>query len=168
MSRNELQKPAPPSSNRNELQVLPAPPGIRNELQIAAAPARTCTVCAAEFPGRADAVYCSSACRQKSYRARYKAEVGERRDPADVGDALRQMEDVNFLTMYAKDMLTAERLNNYLPEVKLFMAGALRRMLHDVEESCARDLANGSITAAEKRKTERKIASKYGPVRPRA
>jgi hypothetical protein len=38
---------------------------------------RTCTVCTAEFHGRADAVYCSPACRQKSYRARSKVEPGE-------------------------------------------------------------------------------------------
>ena len=31
---------------------------------------RTCTVCETEFHGRADAAYCSTACRQKAYRAR--------------------------------------------------------------------------------------------------
>ena len=31
---------------------------------------RTCAVCNTEFHGRADAAYCSTACRQKAYRAR--------------------------------------------------------------------------------------------------
>jgi hypothetical protein len=31
---------------------------------------RTCTVCGGDFYGRTDAAYCSTACRQKAYRAR--------------------------------------------------------------------------------------------------
>lgn len=31
---------------------------------------RTCTICAAEFDGRADAKYCSPACRQRAHRKR--------------------------------------------------------------------------------------------------
>jgi hypothetical protein len=33
-------------------------------------PAATCAVCGIDFSARSDAVYCSSACRQKAYRAR--------------------------------------------------------------------------------------------------
>jgi hypothetical protein len=30
----------------------------------------SCAVCAGQFTGRADAIYCSAACRQKAYRLR--------------------------------------------------------------------------------------------------
>jgi hypothetical protein len=125
----------------------------------------TCSECATEFHGRADATYCSPACRQKAYRARSVAERAPR-DPADVGDTIRQAEDVNMLGMIGNNMLSAERLNNYLPGIKLLMAGTLSRMLADVEDSTERDLAAGRLTAAEKRKVERDMLRRSGPVRP--
>jgi hypothetical protein len=43
--------------------------------------ANTCAECGTEFAGRADAAYCSSACRQRAYRKRYRNER-----PVPVGD----------------------------------------------------------------------------------
>jgi hypothetical protein len=37
----------------------------------------TCQMCGADFGGRSDAVYCSSACRQKAHRARTARRIAE-------------------------------------------------------------------------------------------
>lgn len=46
-----------------------------------------CCVCRTSFYGRADASYCSGACRQKAYRARMARQSS---DEAQVGDALER------------------------------------------------------------------------------
>lgn len=43
---------------------------VRRLRHAAMAPQRRCVVCDVRFPGRADAVFCSAACKQRDYRAR--------------------------------------------------------------------------------------------------
>jgi hypothetical protein len=49
--------------------------------------ARSCGVCGAVLTGRADALYCSSACRQKAHRARH---AGPRPQQADTAALIAQ------------------------------------------------------------------------------
>ena len=50
-----------------------------------------CWGCGTVFYGRADARYCSAACRQKSHRARVRRRAAEQAVPAPVlGDAIAQ------------------------------------------------------------------------------
>ncbi len=57
-----------------------------------------CLLCAAPFHGRSDAVYCSSACRQKAYRTRTARRLAavatppRSRRPVSVAIALRRAE----------------------------------------------------------------------------
>ena len=41
---------------------------------------KTCTICGTDFHGRADAAYCSTACRQKAYRTRTRTAIAASRN----------------------------------------------------------------------------------------
>lgn len=87
----------------------------------------SCSECQADFYGRADAVYCSSRCRQKAYRARTAA------TPAV--DAMAQAELVNAVA----GVLRRERMDTLLPKAKHHMRRVLRQALADLDESIAAD-----------------------------
>jgi hypothetical protein len=92
---------------------------------------KTCTVCAAEFHGRADAAYCSPACRQKAHRARQARDGGGPLDP--IGEAA--------LIKAVTDTFRPDRIERFSATAKLHMVGVLRRALGDVEASSAGDRA---------------------------
>jgi len=113
---------------------------------------KTCSVCAGEFHGRADAVYCSPACRQKSYRARSK----EGMDSSEVGDGFARADVLNWMTA----ALRPDWIDNYLPLMKLHMIGLLTEALGDLERSAAKD----EVTAAEARKIARRYRARSQPL----
>lgn len=63
---------------------------------------RTCDVCGTEFHGRADAAYCSPACRQKAYRRRQSAQTPE---PAPNTTPLtREQEEWRYLSALQSEL----------------------------------------------------------------
>ena len=93
---------------------------------------RTCAVCGSEFHGRADARYCSPACRQKSYRTRQ----------SDAAPKITAAEQTRMLTSTLVATLP-ETLALVDPLTKLHLAEILRAGAEAVAESIEQDKATG-------------------------
>ena len=87
---------------------------------------RTCT-CGTEFHGRADAQYCSPACRQKAYRDR-----AEQREPDQ--DHI-DLTACNFLRVALNANFSDDKLATYSDRAKDQMVKTLEREIKHIKAS---------------------------------
>jgi hypothetical protein len=100
---------------------------------------RTCTECRSDFYGRADAVYCSTACRQKAYRARTRNVTPIRNvtgGPVPVGDDWMDNRFSDLMGDYYSCLaaVTAHIEATYKTDA------ARRKRIAEAEESAARTI----------------------------
>lgn len=69
-----------------------------------------CWQCGTAFYGRADARYCSGACRQKSHRSRARRRAADERVPApDLGDAIARARQARETARAARELAEVTR-----------------------------------------------------------
>lgn len=99
----------------------------------------TCIECGTEFHARANAAYCSTACRQRAYRRHRNARADGRRDvavPATIGSLISALESITSeLEKHTADMNYhgTDEFNAHTFPRHLFDDSAYK-VLHDLTE----------------------------------
>lgn len=105
-----------------------------------AALARTCEICETEFYGRADATYCTTACRQKAYRQRNRnassVTAAVSSGPVPIGDAW--MQD-RFGGGYGNDYTSLAVMTEFII-ANYKTPAAQQRRIREAEERAARTI----------------------------
>ena len=107
----------------------------------------TCAVCGTDFPGRSDAVYCSSACRQKAHRVRTAVRI------ANLNDRVKQSfgrtlakRDVAASRQHVQDVMNRSRELCLTAAERMQQAAAIQERCR--ENQLATGTGSGDCTSA--------------------